>query len=156
MIHLNTKSLIWWYRISICLDRSWKTRFSKNLIQLWLSQLIIVRSIYWPNKPTKIFLIQIASHAAWLAAMYPASAKISATDLCFLMYQETTTDPILKIPPDVLFLSDRLAAQSALAKPWSFTPFVHLYHNPNWVVPLRYLSTCFAAFQYSLVGITIA
>ena len=31
---------------------------------------------------------------------------LSAIDLCFLLYQETAIDPILKIPPDVLFRSD--------------------------------------------------
>jgi len=49
--------------------------------------------------------------------MYLAFAELSATDLYFLLYQETIADPILKIPPDVLFLLDGLLAQSASVKP---------------------------------------
>ena len=58
--------------------------------------------------------------------------------------------------PNFLFLSDGLPAQFASVKPWSFTPSVRLYHNPYSVVPLRYLKTCFLAFQKILVGLTIA
>ena len=65
------------------------------------------------NKPTRIFLIQIVSHAAKIVAMYSASPELSATDLCFLLYQENVVGPILKIPPDVLFLSVGLPSQSA-------------------------------------------
>ena len=59
----------------------------------------------------------MASHAAKLAAIYLASAELSATDLYFLLYQETAVDPILKTPPDVLFLSVGLPAQYAFVKP---------------------------------------
>jgi len=52
----------------------------------------------------------MASHAAKLAAIDSASTELSAIDLCFLLYQETVVDPILKIPPDVLFLSVGLPA----------------------------------------------
>ena len=109
-----------------------------------------------PNNPTRIFLIHIASHAAKIAAIYSASTKLSATDLCFLLYQETVVNPILKIPPDVLFLSVGLPAQSASVKPHSLTSSDCLYHNPYPNVPLRYLNTCLPAFQKSLVGLTIA
>ena len=68
----------------------------------------------------------MASHAAWLATMYSALAELSAIYLCFFLYQETVVDPMLKIPPDVLFLSDGLPTQSASVKPWIFTPYVHL------------------------------
>ena len=88
--------------------------------------------------------------------MYFASAKLSATYLYFLLYQETVVDPTLKIPLDVLFLSGGMPAQSALVKPLSFTPSIYLYHNPYSVVPLRYLKTCLLAFQKGLVGLTIA
>ena len=67
-------------------------------MQLWLSQYITVGSKWEPNKPTKIFLIQIDSHAAGLAAMYSASIDLSATDIYFLLYQEITVDPMLNIP----------------------------------------------------------
>lgn len=40
--------------------------------------------------------------------MYSAFAELSAIDLCFLLYQETTIDPILKIPHNVAFLLDGL------------------------------------------------
>ena len=50
----------------------------------------------------------MASHASWLDAMYYASIELSAIDLCFLLYQETIADPMLKMPPNVLFLLDGL------------------------------------------------
>jgi len=49
--------------------------------------------------------------------MYSASAELSATDLCFLLYQETVAEPRLKIPPKVLFRPDGILAQSASMKP---------------------------------------
>ena len=52
-----------------------------------------------------------------IVSMYFASSELSAIDRCFLLYQETVVDPMLKIPPDVLFLSDGLPAQSASVKP---------------------------------------
>ena len=144
------------YRMSMCLDLSWNTRLIESFMQLWLSQCITVGSIWQPNKPTSIFLIQMASHAAWLAGMYSALDELSATDLYFLLYQETTIDPMPKIPLDVHILSNGLSAQSALVKPWSFNPSIRLYHNPYYVVPLRYLKTCLPTIQNSLVGLTIA
>ena len=99
-------------------------------MQLYLSQCITVESKCEPNKPTRISLIQIASHVAKLVAMYSASAELSAMDIFFLLYQETAVDPILKIPPDVLFLSVGLPAQSASMKPCNFTSSVCLYHKP--------------------------
>ena len=41
--------------------------------------------------------------------------------------------------PFVLFWSDGLPIQSALVKPWIFTPYIFLYHNLYWEVPLIYL-----------------
>ena len=122
-------------------------------MQLCLSQYITVGSKCDPNNPTRIFLIHIASHAAKLAAIYSASAELSATDLYFPLYQETVVDPILKIPPDVLFLSVGLPAQSASVKPHSFTSADSLYHTPY---PDVSLHTFFPSFQKSLVGLTIA
>ena len=88
--------------------------------------------------------------------MYSASVELSATDLYFLLYQEIAVDLILKIPPNVLFLSVGLPAQSASVKPCNVTSSVYLYHKPYSDDPLKYLRTCFPAFQKSLVGLTIA
>ena len=88
--------------------------------------------------------------------MYYASLELSTTNISFMLYQETTVNWMLKIPPIVLFWSDGLPIQSALVKPWSFTPSIFLYHNTYWEVALSYLNTFFAAFQYSLVGLTIS
>ena len=85
-------------------------------------------------------------------AMYSVSAELSATDLSFLLYQETVAWTKVEIPTDVLFRSDGLPSQSAYVNPCSFTPSDRLYHNPYWDVPLRYLKTCFTAFQNILVG----
>ena len=61
--------------------------------------------------------------------MYCSFVELSATDRFFLLYQETVVDPMLNIPLDVLFTSDGISTQSASMKPYSFTPFVHLYHK---------------------------
>ena len=156
MIFRCTQYLIWWYQMSICLDLSWDTGLAESLMQLWLSQYITVGSKCEPKNPTRIFLIHIASHVAKLATMYSASIELSATDLCFLLYQETVVDPLLNISPDVLFLSVGLPAQSASVKPCSFTSSNYLYHNPYPDVPLRYLRTCLPTFQKILVGLSIA
>ena len=92
MIFRYTQSLIWWYRISICLDLSWNIGLIEILMQLWLSQCITIGSKWEPNKSTRIFLIEIASHAAWLVAMYSASAEMSATD-----FVSFCTNKLLKI-----------------------------------------------------------
>lgn len=54
--------------------------------------------------------------------MYAASAELSATDIYFLLYQETMIDPMLKTQPKVLFQSMDLVAQYASVKPSSLTP----------------------------------
>ena len=108
IICLWTQSLRWWYQISICLDLSWNTGLIESLMKLWLSKCITFRSISWPNKPTSIFLIQMASHAVWLVAMYSTSTELSAIDLYFLLYQEIVVDHMLKMPTSVLFLLDGL------------------------------------------------
>jgi len=59
----------------------------------------------------------MASHVTQLAAMYSNSVELSATDLCFMLYQEIVIEPILKIPPDVLFLLDGLPSQYASVNP---------------------------------------
>jgi hypothetical protein len=43
------------------------------------------------------------SQLAKLVAMYSASAELSATEVCFLLNQEITTDPKLKQHLEVLF-----------------------------------------------------
>ena len=101
-------------------------------------------------------LIQSICEQQLPAAMYSASAELSAAYLCFLLYPKTTADPNLKFPPNVLFKYDGLPTQSASMKPHSFTPYVCLYHSPNQVVPLRYHKICLAALQNNLVGLTIA
>lgn len=63
----------------------------------------------------------------------------TSLNLCSISVKETTVDPTLKFPLDVLFRSDGLHVQSAYAKTHKFTPTSRLYHIPNWVVPLRYV-----------------
>jgi hypothetical protein len=84
------------------------------------------------------------------------SAELSATNLCFLLYQETVVDPTLKIPPDVVFLFDGIPTQSASVKPQIHSLYLSIPKTKLRVVPLRYLNTCFATFQYSLVVLTMA
>ena len=73
---LCTRSLMKWYFISMCFDLSWNIRFSKSLMQLWLSQLLIVESSFPPNRSKGSFLIQTASLQASLAAIYSALAVL--------------------------------------------------------------------------------
>ncbi|KAK2373802.1 hypothetical protein QL285_074813 [Trifolium repens] len=52
------------------------------------------------------------------AAMYSASAVDSATQFCFLLNQDIRLVPRKKHPPEVLFLSSALPAQSASQYPY--------------------------------------
>ena len=73
----------------------------KHWIRRELNASLIVTLYY--NGLHPLSKIQITSHTAKLVAMYLASTEISATDLCFLLNQEKTIDPMLKTQPDVLF-----------------------------------------------------
>jgi len=56
--------------------------------------------------------------------MYLASTELSATNLCFMLYQEIVADPTLKITPKVFCMFDGLPSQYASLKTWSFTMLV--------------------------------
>lgn len=62
--------------------------------------------------------------------MYLALAKLDATNVYFLLNQETIVDLTLKVQPKVLFLSIEPPAQFASVKPWSVTPSTYIYNNP--------------------------
>jgi len=81
---LFTNSLIKWNLVSTCLLLLWKTWFFDNAIVDLLSQKIGVDSFYICNKSVDTLLIQIAWHAANMAATYSASADESVTMGCFL------------------------------------------------------------------------
>ena len=75
-VPLCTRSLMKWYFISMCFDLSWNTGLSESLMQLWLSQWMIVESSFPLNKSDRSFLSQTTSLQASLAAIYSASAVL--------------------------------------------------------------------------------
>jgi hypothetical protein len=62
------------------------------------------------NKSVRILQSHTASRTATLNAIYSASAVLKATELCFLLHQETMANSKVKQQPDVLFRSTALPA----------------------------------------------
>ncbi len=58
----------------------------------WMSMNNDVASAWEMSKSYEILRNQTISHAASHAEMYSASAELSATDLCFLLYQENAVN----------------------------------------------------------------
>jgi hypothetical protein len=56
---------------------------------------------------------------------------------------------------EVLFLSIALPTQSESIYPYSLTPSPPRYLRPYSIVPLKYLSTCFATTQCTYLGSTM-
>ena len=146
-----TPSLIKWHLISMCFDRSWNTGFSESLIQLWLSQKILVAFIIFLNKLKSSVLSYIASHVAILATIYSASAELIATDFYFSLHQEIILDPTLKQYPEVLFQSTELPAQSV----FNLTSSPRVYFNPYPTVQCTYLRMCLVVAQCTFFGSTM-
>ena len=65
----------------------------------------------------------MASQLARLAAIYFASAELSATDCYFRLNHDTTAEPKPKQHPEVLFLSEAQPAQLESVYPTNLTPF---------------------------------
>src|ERR1044072_7057111 len=104
--------------MSICLVLLCWIRFFEMFIALRLSQYNVMTS-----SPTlysfNICFIQINSVQLLPAAIYPSSAVERETQFCFLLNQDTKLLPRKKHPPEVLFLSSALPAQSASQYPVS-------------------------------------
>ena len=64
----------------------------------------------------------MASQPTWLAAIYSASFELNATDFCFQLNHDTTSEPNPKQHPDMLFLSDAQPTQSKSMYPNNLTP----------------------------------
>ena len=77
----------------------------------------------------------MTSHEVVLAAIYLASAELSATDFCFLLHQEVIPDPRLKQYPLVLFRSTGLPVQSASVNPLNLMSLPRVYFSPSSIVP---------------------
>jgi hypothetical protein len=106
------------------------TGCSDSLIQLWLSQYIMVESGTWSNNPEISFLNHNASVHASHVAIYFSYVVLSATDLCFLLAHDIIAEPKLKHIPEVLFLSSTLPAQSEWVNPCSCTSLFEAYLKP--------------------------
>ena len=132
----------------MCFNLSGNTWFYESFTQLWLSQWIIVESIPWPNKYARSLWSHTASRTTTLNAIYSASVVLKATELCFLLHQDTMEDPKVKQQPDVLFRSTALPARSASAYPCKLMSTMEAYLRPYPIVPWRYLNTCFTTIQW--------
>jgi hypothetical protein len=87
--------------------------------------------------------------------MYYVSLELSAMKFCFLLNQDIIVDPKLKQHLEVLFLFVALSTQSEFEFPCNFTSPSPKYLKPYSSVPLKYLSTCFAATQCSYLSSTM-
>jgi hypothetical protein len=97
----------------------------------------------------------MAAQLIVLAAMYYTSGELSATELYFLLNQDIIVDLKLKQHLEVLFLSVALRSLSKSVYPCNFTSPSPRYLTPYFIVPLKYLSTCFASTQCSFLGSTM-
>ena len=89
----------------MCFVLSCRTKFTAILMQLWLSQLIIIgRSNNVPTS-SKRLRIQAACATAFDAAWYSASADDLATSVYFLLLQIVGVDPKPMKHPKVDFQS---------------------------------------------------
>ena len=131
----------------MCFNLSWNTRFSDNLIQLWLSHQMPVGSIATSNKPDSNFQSQTASVHVEQAAMYSTLAVLSATLVCFLLNHHITVEPKFKQHLEVLFLSLTFPTQFESVNPCNLNSQSRLNRRPYSTVPFMYLITCFAAIM---------
>jgi hypothetical protein len=90
-----------------------------------------------------------------LTSIYSASIDLSATKVFFVLNHDITVDPKMKQHHEVLFLSSALPAQYESKYPCRFTPSPPRYLNPYSTLPLKYLSTCFAAIQCTCLSSTM-
>ena len=105
--------LISYVEIPVFYVLRWNIGFSIIFIQLWLSHRILVVSISRSKRPDISFQSDMDSQQAEQAAIYPASSILREILDCFLLNHEIIADPKQKHPPEVIFLSETLPAQSA-------------------------------------------
>jgi hypothetical protein len=79
----------------------------------------------------------MVSQLAVLAAMYSASADLSAMEVYFLLSHDIITDPKLKQHPKVLLLSVALLAKFESVYPCNFTSPSPRCLRPYSTVPLN-------------------
>jgi hypothetical protein len=78
-----------------------------------------------------------------LNAMYSDSVVLKATEVHFLLHQETMEDNKVKQHLKVFFLSTMLPAQSELIYSCHVISILEVYLRPCRTVPQKYLNTCF-------------
>jgi hypothetical protein len=89
----------------------------------------------------------IVSQTATLNAIYSASTVLKATDLCFLLHQETMLNSKVKQQLNVLFRSTIRFAQSISTYPCKLKFTLEAYLRPYPIVPRIYLNKCFIVIQ---------
>ena len=90
------------------------TGFFDILMELVLSQLIIIGCSYFTSKSSSVCFIQMTWVQHDAVAIYSASAVESEMEGCFLLNHETKQFSKKNAAPLVLFQSSTLPAQSAL------------------------------------------
>ena len=141
-----THSRMKWCRMSICLAWECETELRDRAILPWLSVWMIVAAFCWNLKSFSNAGSQIASFAAFDAAIYSASTVERATVGCFLDDHETGLPAIVKTNPP----TERLESLS-----WAQSESVHLTNSNGSLrpprvsmksaVPFKYLKTHFTA-----------
>src|ERR1044072_1195550 len=121
--------------MSICLVLLCRTGFLEILMALMLSQNKVMTSCMTLYSSSICFI-----QKSWVqllpAAMYSASVVDKDTQFCFLLNHETRLFPRKKHPPEVLFLSSALPAQSASQNPVKDDDFPCVYSRSYSAVPL--------------------
>jgi hypothetical protein len=111
------------------------TGFLEILMALVLSQLIVIGSLYFICRSSRVCFIQRTCVQQDATTMYYASVVESDVDVCFLLDHATRLFPKKNAPPLVIFLSSMLPAQSASVYAVRLKSLSFGYHNPSSRVP---------------------
>ena len=150
-------SLINWYFTSMWLLRSFCMLSRDRERAPWLSAPTITGVSEHPRL-TSTLRRHRASRTANESAMYTTSTVDWAMTLFFLLRHEITPPPNKKQCPLVDFRLPTLPAKSESEYPCSEVvslPLFSPFSIPSFLVPPRYLKTCFTSFQWAAPGSAI-
>ena len=134
----KTRPLRKWCLISMCLVLECMTRFLVRLVALVLSHFKWMWSRFTQKSSSCCFIKRLWAQQL-PTAIYYAFAVESATQACFLQFQDTSELPKRWHVPLVLFLSSLHPTKSKSEKSIRLKEVPLGYHKPTLVVPLRYL-----------------
>ena len=148
-----TWSLKKWYLIGMCLVFKCMTGFLEILMALVLSQLIVIGSLYFICRSSRVCFIQRNCVQQDVATMYYVFVVESDVDVCFLLDHSTKIFPNKNAPPLVIFLSSMLPTQSTSLYVIRLKSLSFGYHNPSSKVPLIYVNILFTYFKCFSLGV---